>query len=369
MEITAAVAHKPNADFTIEKLTLDGPRAGEILVQIMAVGLCHTDLAAREGVIPIPAPSVLGHEGAGVVLEVGEGVTKVAPGDSVALTFNSCGQCPNCTTGAQAYCYQFLPLNYAGVRLTDGVSPISSPEGPVTAAFFGQSSFASHAIANERNAVKLPAGTPLELVGPLGCGVQTGAGAVMNSLAAPAGSALLVLGAGSVGLSGVLGGVVQGCSTIIVVEPHQSRRELALELGATHAVDPAAGELAEQVRAIVPDGVQNVFDTTGIPSVIEASFGAMAPHAGLGLVGVPTDPTASLNLNLIQAMTIGIRLFGIIEGDAVPDEFIPRLVELHAAGRFPFDKMITKYPFAEINKAIEAQHRGDAVKVVLVHES
>jgi aryl-alcohol dehydrogenase len=369
VEITAAVAHQPNAEFTIEKLTLDGPRAGEILVQIAAVGICHTDLAARDGIIPIPLPAVLGHEGAGVVVEVGDGVTKVAPGDSVALTFNSCGQCPNCTSGAQAYCYEFMALNYVGVRLSDGVSPISSPGGPVTGAFLGQSSFASHALATEQNVVKLPANTPLDLVAPLGCGVQTGAGAVMNSLAAAEGSALLVLGAGPVGLSGVLGGVVQGCSAIIAVEPHHSRRELALELGATHALDPGDGPLADQVRAIVPDGVQNVFDTTGIPSVIEASFGAMAPHAGLGLVGVPTDPAAAVNLNLIQAMTIGIRLFGVIEGDAVPDDFIPRLVALHSEGKFPFDKMITKFPFSEINEAIQAQQRGDAVKVVLVHES
>lgn len=368
MEITAAVAHKPLADFTLETLTLDGPRAGEVLVKVAAVGLCHTDLAAREGVVPIPMPAVLGHEGAGTVVEVGEGVTKVAPGDKVALTFNSCGECANCERSEPAYCYQFLGLNYAGVRLTDGVSPISSSDGPVNGVFFGQSSFASHALANVHNVVKLSDDAPLDLVGPLGCGIQTGAGAVMNSLAAHEGSSLLVMGAGSVGLAGVLGGVVQGCETIIVLEPHESRRDLAEELGATHTLDPSAGELAEQVRAIVPEGVQYVFDTTGIPSVIEASFGAMAPHASLGLVGVPTDPTAAINLSLMQAMIVGVKLYGIIEGDAVPDEFIPRLARLYAEGRFPFDKMITKYPFSQINEAIEAQHKGDIVKVVLVHD-
>jgi aryl-alcohol dehydrogenase len=190
----------------------------------------------------------------------------------------------------------------------------------------------------------------------------------MNSMAAHEGSSLLVLGAGSVGLAGVLGGVVQGCSTIIVVEPHASRRALALELGATHALDPAAGELAEQVRAIVPIGAQYVFDTTGIPAVIEASLGAMAPHAALGLVGVPTDPTAAIGLSLMQAMIIGIKIYGIIEGDAVPDEFIPRLAALHSEGRFPFDKMITKFPFDQINEAIEGQHKGEVVKAVLVHD-
>jgi aryl-alcohol dehydrogenase len=367
VEITAAVARTPNAEFTLETLTLDGPGPGEVLVKIAGVGLCHTDLVARDGLIPIPKPTVLGHEGSGTVLEVGEGVSKVAAGDKVALSFNSCGQCTNCELGSPAYCYQFNPLNYAGTRL-DGSAPISSPDGPMHSCFFGQSSFASHALANQRNVVKLPEDAPLELVGPLGCGIQTGAGAVMNSMAAHPGSSLLVIGAGSVGLAGVLGGVVQGCETIIAAEPHASRRELAMELGATHAIDPAAGELSAQVRAILPTGVQYVFDTSGIPSVITASLAAMAPHASLGLVGVPADPAASINLNLIQAMSIGLKLYGIIEGDAVPDEFIPRLVQLHRDGRFPFDKMITKFPFDQINKAIEAQHRGEVVKVVLVHD-
>jgi aryl-alcohol dehydrogenase len=367
MEITAAVAHKPLADFTLETLELEAPKAGEVLVKVAAVGLCHTDLAAREGVVPIPLPAVLGHEGAGTVVEVGEGVTKVSPGDKVGLTFNSCGKCTNCLDGAPAYCYEFLGLNYAGVR-PDGSNTVTGPDGPVNASFFGQSTFATHALANEQNVVKLPADAPLELVGPLGCGIQTGAGAVINSLQAPAGSSLLVMGAGSVGLAGVLGGVVQGCETIIVLEPHASRRALATELGATHVLDPNDGELAEQVRAILPAGVQYVFDTTGIPAVISSSFGAMAPHASIALVGVPTDPTASIELSLMQAMIIGIRLYGVIEGDAQPDDFIPKMVAWHAEGRFPFDKMIKTYPFSQINEAIEAQHAGEAVKVVLVHD-
>jgi aryl-alcohol dehydrogenase len=367
MEITAAVAHKPSAEFTLERLELDEPKPGEVLVEVAAVGLCHSDLAARDGVIPVALPAVLGHEGAGVVVQVGEDVTTVAPGDKVALTFSSCGHCPNCVLGAPAYCYHFMPLNYAGVR-PDGSATVRGPEGPVNAVFFGQSTFASHALAAQRNVVKLPEDAPLDLVGPLGCGIQTGAGAVMNSMAVPPGSSLLVMGAGSVGLAGVLGGVVQDCETIIVLEPHESRRALAAELGATHVLDPADGELAEQVRAIHPDGVQYVFDTTGIPSLVASSLGAMAPHGSLGLVGVPADPTATIELGLMQAMIIGIRIYGIIEGDSVPDEFIPKMVALHADGRFPFDKMITKFPFSQINEAIAAQHRGEVVKVVLIQD-
>lgn len=367
VQITAAVARKPNAEFTLEALELDGPRAGEVLVEIRSVGICHTDLAARDGQIPFAIPAVLGHEGAGVVLEVGAGVTKVAPGDKVGLTFNYCGACRNCGKGDMAYCYEFMPRNYAGTRL-DGSRQITSAGGEeIGHAFFGQSSFATHSLANERNVVKLADDADLELAGPLGCGVQTGAGAIINSLRADEGSTLLVVGGGSVGLSAVLGGVVQGCAKILVVEPHESRRALALELGATHVLDPAAGPLCEQVKAINPEGAHFVFDTTGLPAVVESTFEALAPHGALGLVGVPTDPAAAVNVSLIGALIIGVTVKGILEGDSVPDEFIPRLARLHAEGRFPYDRMVTRFPFERINEAIEAQHRGEVVKAVLVH--
>jgi len=367
VEITAAVAHKPNGEFTLETLNLDAPRASEVLVEIKSVGICHTDLATRDGSIPFPMPAVLGHEGAGVVLEVGEDVSKVAAGDKVTLTYNYCGQCRNCRKGDTAYCYQFLPQNCAGSRL-DGTQQITASDGgPVGNRFFGQSSFASHALASELNVVKLADDAPLDLVGPLGCGVQTGAGAVINSMDADAGSTLLVVGGGSVGLSAVLGGVAQGCANIIVCEPHERRRALALQMGATHAIDPADGELGEQVKAINSEGAHYIFDTTAIPAVVESTFTALAPHGTLGLVGVPVDPTASVNVSLFGALVLGIKVLGIIEGDAAPDSFIPRMAELHAAGQFPFDKMITKFPFSKINEAIEAQHEGEVVKAVLVH--
>jgi aryl-alcohol dehydrogenase len=367
VQITAAVARKPNAEFTLETLELEGPRAGEVLVEIKSVGICHTDLAARDGQIPFAIPAVLGHEGAGVVLEVGEGVTKVQAGDKVGLTFNYCGVCRNCRKGDMAYCYEFMPRNYAGTRL-DGSRQITSSSGEdIGHAFFGQSSFATHALANEWNVVKLADDADLELVGPLGCGVQTGAGAVINALKVDEGSTLLVVGGGSVGLSAVLGGLVQGCEKIVVAEPHESRRALAREMGATHTIDPSAGPLGEQIRAITPEGAHFVFDTTGLPAVVESTFEALAPHGALGLVGVPTDPTAAVSVSLLGALVIGVTVHGIIEGDAVPDEFIPKMAELHKAGRFPFDKMVTKFPFAQINEAIEAQHRGEVVKAVLVH--
>jgi aryl-alcohol dehydrogenase len=367
MEITAAVAKELGGAFSLEQVTLDEPAAGEVLVQIAGVGLCHTDLAAKDGHLPFPLPGVFGHEGSGVVVDVGPGVVKIARGDKVALTFNSCGECVQCVRGEPSYCQSFMPLNFAGVR-PDGSSTLRSGETVLGGEFFGQSSFATHAIAHERNVVRVPDDAPLSLVGPLGCGVQTGAGAVLNSLDCEPGSSLLVLGGGSVGLSAVLAAVVRELETIIVVEPLLQRRELATALGATHAIDPADGPLADQVRTILPGGADYVIDTTGVVSVLEQAIQALAQRGTLGIIGVPSDPTAALPVGLIQAQMLGATITGIVEGDSVPDEFIPHLLELHRAGRFPFDKLITTMPFDRINEAVAAQRRGDAVKIVLVHD-
>lgn len=368
MEITAAVARSAGNPFSIESLELEEPKGNEVLVRIVGVGVCHTDLAARDQVLPIPLPAVLGHEGSGVVVSTGSDVTKVQPGDRVALTFNSCGSCRSCEQSTPAYCEQFALLNYAGVR-ADGSSPVSSSEGALSANFFGQSSFASHALANERNVVKVDDDVDLHLLGPLGCGVQTGAGAIMNTFACPKGSSLAVFGAGPVGLSAVLAAKVQGCEKIVVSEPVASRREVALELGATDAIDPAAGDVAEQVREILPGGVDFAFDTSGMPAVLNSAVQCIGLRGTLGMVGVPADPADALSLNLIQAMSLGLRVVGIVEGDSDPDEFIPRLISLYRDGKFPFDKLVTSFPFSKIEDALAAQHRGEAIKVVLRNDN
>ncbi|RRQ25645.1 NAD(P)-dependent alcohol dehydrogenase [Rhodococcus sp. Eu-32] len=367
MDALAAVAREPHAPFTIENIVIESPRVGEVLVEIEAVGICHTDLAARDGALPTALPAVLGHEGCGVVREVGPGVTKVAPGDRVGITFNSCGRCPSCTAGAPSYCHQFMHLAYDGTR-DDGSGPITTEGGErLTGMFFGQSSFGTHALAFERNVVKVPSDVPAEILAPLGCGLQTGAGAVLNSLNCTPESSLVVAGAGSVGLAAVMGAVVRGLSTIIAVEPHASRRELALELGATHVIDPTSGPVPEQVRAILPGGVDYAIDSSGVPAVIESLLGSVTFHGKIGLIGVPADPEASIPLTIINTLAMGVTITGIIEGDSVPDKFIPELVSLYKAGKFPVDKLVTAFPFAKINDAIDAQHRGEVLKPVLVH--
>jgi aryl-alcohol dehydrogenase len=282
MQITAAVARTPHGDFTVEAADIDAPRADEVLVRINGVGLCHTDLIARDGFIPIALPAVLGHEGAGIVEAVGSSVTKVAPGDRVVLSFSSCGHCARCDDHLPSYCREFPSLNYAGAR-ADGTSGISIAGTPASANFFGQSSFASHALTFERNVVRIDdADAPLEILGPLGCGFQTGAGGIMRSLACPAGSTLAIFGGGPVGLTAVMGAVVQGCLTIILVEPIAARRDLARDLGATHVIDPADGDVTAAIRAIVPDGVDFAFESSGREAVVEAALAALASHGPRG---------------------------------------------------------------------------------------
>lgn len=364
MQVTAAITRAPGADFELATVELDEPRADEIRVKIEAVGVCHTDLVAREGGMPFAMPAVLGHEGAGVVDAVGAAVTKVKAGDRVAITFRSCGQCARCQGGDPAYCYMMPALNYIGMR-PDGSKALHAGGTDVSSNFFGQSSFATYALAYETNVVKLPDDIPFELAAPLGCGIQTGAGGVMLALGAKAGSAILITGGGAVGLAAVMGARIQGCATIIVLEPHAARRELAMALGATHVLDPAvATDLAAAVRAIVATGVDYAFDTTGRPEVLSAVMGALAPKGVLGIVGIPPAGTP-LPGDLGTVLTFGQTVRGIIEGDSDPDEFLPQLIAHWRAGRLPLERLVKTFPFDQINQAIAAQHHGDCVKVVL----
>jgi aryl-alcohol dehydrogenase len=367
MQTTAAVARQPKGDFTIETIDVEAPRADEVMVRIAGVGLCHTDLVFRDQFAPYPLPAVLGHEGAGIVEAVGEGVEGLAVGDRVVLGFSSCGHCARCDEGLPSYCREFPPLNYAGMRLDDGSSAFRAGDESVSSHFFGQSSFAAHAIVRARNVVKVDAGDDLlPLLGPLGCGFQTGAGGVMRSLACPAGSSIAIFGGGPVGLAAVMGAVIRQCATIILVEPLAARRQLATELGATQVIDPAAGDVPAAIRAILPDGVDFAFDSSGRVGVIEGALASLASHGMLGLVGVPPTADAALSVNLASLVTFGHRIVGIIEGDSDPRTFIPELVDHYKAGRFPFARLVKTYPLAAINTAIADQTNGACVKVVLL---
>lgn len=363
--ITAAVARNAGEEFTIEPLTLDDPRPDEVLVKIVGVGICHSDLAAKDQHLPVALPAVLGHEGAGIIEKVGSAVTDLTPGDHVVLSFSSCGHCGSCENDHPSYCDQFFPLNFMCTR-EDGSTALKSAETPISSHFFGQSSFATYAVAKRSNAIKVRKDAPLKLLGPLGCGVITGAGSIMKAMACEAGSRVVIAGGGAVGLSAVLGAVVQQCSTIIVVEPHASRRELALSLGATHVIDPFQTEnLAEALRAIVPEGLNYAFDTTSLQAVMDGIVPTMSQGGTIGLVGVPHPDAPRLSFDVITLLTFGVKVMGITEGDVNPVTFIPELIDLHMENRFTFDKLCKTYAFEDINTAVEDQAKGECVKAVL----
>jgi aryl-alcohol dehydrogenase len=264
-----------------------------------------------------------------------------------------------------AYCHSIRGLNYAGSR-PDGTTSLSDNGEPLASNFFAQSSFATHCLAYERNVVQAPVSIPFELLAPLGCGVQTGAGAVLRSLDCDEGASLLVLGGGAVGLSAVMAAALRKCSPVIVVEPHAERRALALSLGATHVIDPAAARrLPEVVREINPIGVDFAFETTGRPEIQQASMDCLAPHGVLGVVGIPPTGTPVPG-DMRTAMAFGHTVKGIIEGDSDPDTFIPELFALQLKGELPLERLVRTYPLSNINQAIEDQHDGLCVKVVLL---
>ncbi len=364
----AAVAYTGEDDFRYETVTIEPPRADEILVNIKGVGICHTDLSFKSGAIPYPFPAVFGHEGSGVVEAIGDAVTKVKTGDHVVITFRSCGACELCSVGDTAYCQNFWPLNIIGCR-EDGTSSLSNDVGSVASNFFGQSSFAAHTITYEHNIVKIDPNLPIELFGPLGCSVQTGAGAVMRSLRARKGSSILIAGGGSVGLSAVMGAAIQQCATIIVLEPFEGRRELAKELGATHCIDPTSeDDLVSTIKEIVPNGVNNALDTTALPEIMEACFDSLGANAILGLVGI-APPGTPMPGNLDDLFMGGKGIKSIVEGDSNPDEFIPELVAHYQAGKLPIERLIKTYKLSEINQAIADQKSGACLKAVLIPDS
>jgi aryl-alcohol dehydrogenase len=288
--VRAAVVRKKGGPFIVEELRLEEPRDEEVLVRIVATGMCHTDMVVRDQVYPVPQPIVLGHEGAGVVERVGTRVTKVRPGDHVVLSFMSCGHCRLCVQGRPANCANFNAHNFSGTR-ADGSHTLRDDRGLVHGHFFGQSSFSTFAIANERNIVKVRKEAPLELLGPLGCGIQTGAGAVMNALKIGSSASFAAFGAGAVGLSAIMAARVVGAATIIAIDVVPSRLELAKEIGATHVVDATQQNAVTAVRAITGDGVQFSLETTAIPAVVRQAVDAVGVRGTCGIVGAAPPGT------------------------------------------------------------------------------
>ncbi|WP_394436849.1 NAD(P)-dependent alcohol dehydrogenase [Streptomyces sp. SGAir0957] len=357
----AAVLRSPESRFTLEKVLLhSGPSEDEILVRIAGCGMCRTDLAVRCSAGRSPLPAVLGHEGAGIVAEVGGPDTGLRTGDHVVLSFDSCGHCPSCLNAAPAYCDSFAALNLFGgrkensARFTDAAGETLAPR------WFGQSSFAEYALVPARNAVRVDPSLPLELLGPLGCGFLTGAGAVLNSFGAGPGETVVVLGAGAVGLAAVMAATASGAATV-AVDQYPERLVLAERYGAT-PLPAATPDLPARIRRLTGGGAHHALDTTADPALINDALKSLRPTGHLGLVARLRTP---LPID-VGALDRGRRLSHICEGDAVPGLLIPRLIDLWQAGRFPFDDLIRTYPLADINEAERDCAAGRVVKPVLL---
>lgn len=359
MKIKAAVTEGQGQDFVIQEVELAAPKAGEVLVKIVATGVCHTDAVARDLAVA-PLPAVLGHEGAGIVEAIGEGVKGVEVGDHVVMSFAHCGSCPNCLTGHPTVCDTFNPLNFGGVQ--DDYTTRLSKDGEELATFFGQSSFGTYAIAHERNVVKVDKEVDLALLGPLGCGIQTGAGTVLNRLRPTFGSSIVIYGCGAVGLSALMAAKIAGCKHIIAVDVHDSRLELAKELGATHTLNGKNVDVVAEVKAITNGGSNFAVETTGVPPVVKQALHALRPLGTCAIVGVTPEMKIDVHNDI---MAEGKTMVGVIEGDSVPKVFIPELVEYFKRGEFPFDKLVKFYEFDQINEAFEDSKTGVTIKPIL----
>lgn len=361
MKITAAVLRKVGEPFVLEPLDLDEPGPGEVLVRIVATGVCHTDIGVQH---IMPMPVVLGHEGAGIVEAIGPGVTKVATGDRVVLTFGSCGQCPTCAAGTPTHCHNMRVLQFSGAR-QDGTPTLRQNGNAVNGAFFQQSSFATHALATERNVVPVRRDdVPLELLGPLGCGIQTGAGAVLNTIGARAGSSIAVFGVGSVGLSGIMAARIAGCRRIIAIDINSQRLELARELGASDVIDAREGDVTRRIQDVTDNGVDYSLETAGTVESFSDALSCLTMGGTCGIVTVPNHG-APFEFSPREILTGGRTLIGVLEGSSVPDIFIPQLVDFFADGVFPMDRLATYYPFEQINEAVADSVSGKTVKPIL----
>lgn len=362
----AAILRAYNEPFRIDEITVPELRVDEVLVRVRGVGICHTDLTAAAGGVPIPLPAVLGHEGAGEVVEIGSDVTGLAVGDTVVLGFDSCRRCRNCERGRPAYCSAFAPLNYGGVR-PDGTTTLHDDTGETLHGnWFGQSSFSSLVVATTRNTVKLPDGVPVHLAGPLGCGLATGAGTVLKVLRPEAGSSIAVFGLGAVGMAAVMAARIAGCDTIVGIEPNHRRHDLARELGATDVIVPD-DDTVRTLRKLGSGGVDYAVEAVGSEAVIRQALASLASPGVCATLGLRAgrNPVTIDQTHLLSGRT----LTGVIEGDVDPHLFLPELARLWQDGAFPVEKLTHTYPFERFDDALAAVHAGDVVKAVLTFDS
>ena len=358
---TAAIVREPGGQFSLERVELDALRENEVLVRIEACGICHTDAKFQSR---IPLPGVFGHEGAGVVEETGAAVTSVRAGDRVIISYPWCGACPYCQRAEPFKCENIPALKFAGQR-SDGSRTVRLNGEAVSSAFFQQSSFATHAITLEHALVPAANSMAPEMLAALPCGVQTGAGAVLNTFGMGPGDSLVVFGVGTVGLSAIMAARVAGVSARIAVDIKRSRLARARDLGATHALDAREDDVPRRVREWLPHGASHALESSITSSALTDAVRCLGQGGKIGIFSGP-PPGEEFRFSTRELFERVGSLHGIIQGSAVPGEFLPRLMELQRAGRFPYDRLISTYDFADINRAFADLEEGIAIKPVLV---
>lgn len=367
MKIKAAVVQERDAPFVIETLELDGPGPGEALVRIVATGLCHTDGITRHGDLPLPLPGVLGHEGAGVVESVGEGVAGVKVGDHVVIGWPFCGTCRNCLRGEPRYCARLGEALVSGARLLGpqaGETALHRRDGSsISSHFFGQSSMATYALAWADALVVVPKDLPIELMGPLACGISTGAGAVLNTANPSPGDSIVVFGVGAVGLAAVMAARNTPATTIIAVDRHESRLELAASLGATHTIHADAGDTVATIHEICGGPADFSLECTGVIAVVRQAVDTVGMLGTCILIG---GAPAGAEFLVDHLSTLwGKKIVGVLGGSGRSEVLIPTLIDLYQQGRFPFDRLVKYFDLGSVEEALEASYSGEVLKPII----
>ncbi len=349
----------------IRELQLDQPGPGELTVRIRAAGLCHSDLSVINGDRPRPLPLVLGHEAAGEVAQVGEGVAQFAVGDRVVLAFvPSCGECEPCRSGRAALCEPGAATNTAGT-LASGERRWSGDEGELLHHHLGISAFAQQTIVSALSAVKIPDDLPFEVAALFGCAALTGVGAALNAAEIQSGQTVAIFGLGGVGLSALLGAKIAGAGRIIAIDPVASKRQLALELGANDVL-PGGADTVAQLKAMTGGGPDRVIETVGSAKVLETAYLATRRGGTTVTVGLP-NPAALLSIPAVSLVAEERTLRGSYLGSADPQQMLPQLFEFWRAGQLPLEKLISgRLTLDQINLGFDRLASGEAVRQIIV---
>jgi S-(hydroxymethyl)glutathione dehydrogenase / alcohol dehydrogenase len=366
MKTKAAVLFKAGGKLEICDVEVQPPKAGEVLVRMAAAGVCHSDLHVMTGHLYAPLPAVLGHEGAGIVEDVGSGVGSLRPGDHVIPLWRlSCGECEYCTGGRPALCPSGTAVRMTGY-LPDGTSRFALG-GTELKHFAGVSSFSQYSVIPERALLKIPDDLPLDRAALFGCAVITGVGAVTNAAQVRPGTSVAVFGAGGIGLNAIQGAVLAGAVTIIAVDVLPRKLEYARQFGATHTVDASADDPVARIRSLTGGrGVDYAFEAIGLPRVMRQAYDVLAKRGTAVIIGV-TPMTTEVAVPVMSLVFEERVLTGSVYGSSRPRVDIPRLIDLYRGGRLKLDELLTRtYPFADINAAYDALERGEVARSVVV---